>query len=70
MSESQKKEASVYRRLMQPAALNYLVLTAAGLGIYLLVMLGKANTIGAVIVLAFAALGRVLFGSNEFLSVD
>jgi hypothetical protein len=45
------------RRYMEPALLNYLVLTAAGLLIYFLAMASKGNTIGAILAVVLAIPG-------------
>ena len=45
------------RRLREPAALNYLVVTAAGLLVYGMMMLGMGNDAGALLAMMLAALG-------------
>jgi hypothetical protein len=50
------KPPSVFRRLQEPAALNYLVMTAAGLLVYGMVMMG-GNEAGVLIAILLAVAG-------------
>jgi hypothetical protein len=48
---------SLFTRLRQPAALNYLVMTAAGLLVYAMIMMSKGNDAGALIAIMLALPG-------------
>jgi hypothetical protein len=48
---------SVFQRLREPAALNYLIMTGAGLMVYGMMMVGKGNDIGAIIAILLAVPG-------------
>ena len=51
---------NVFRRLREPAALNYLVLTVAGLLVYFLMMSSKGNDAGALFAIVLAIPGVLL----------
>lgn len=57
MSKTPATPPSIYRRLMAPAALNYLILWGVGLGIYFMAMMGKGNMLGAILVIVLAVPG-------------
>jgi hypothetical protein len=48
---------NVFARLRPPAALNYLVMTAAGLVVYAMIMMSKGNDAGALIAILLAVPG-------------
>lgn len=57
MSTDKAPAPSVFQRLRPAAALNYLVLTAGGLAVYAMIMLGKGNDVGAIVALLIALAG-------------
>jgi hypothetical protein len=48
---------SVFQRLRSPAALNYLIMTGAGLMVYGMIMVGMGNDIGAIVAILLAIPG-------------
>jgi hypothetical protein len=59
MSTDGPAPPSLFARLRQPAALNYLVMTGAGLLIYEMIMMARGNDAGALIAGLLALLGVV-----------
>jgi hypothetical protein len=57
MSTDTPEQTNVFGRLRPPAVLNYVVLTAAGLLVYFLMMLAKGNDAGALIAILVAVAG-------------
>jgi hypothetical protein len=57
MTDPKPDRPSVFARLREPAALNYLVMTGAGLLVYGMVMLGRGNDAGALLALLIAIPG-------------
>jgi hypothetical protein len=55
--DAPRPTANIFQRLRPPAALNYLILMAAGLFVYGLMMMSRGNDIGAVLALLLALAG-------------
>ena len=65
MNDEQPKRPSVFRRLRAPAALNYLIMTSAGLLTYAMIMMGKGNDVGAMIAILLAIPGVLRAGRQR-----
>jgi hypothetical protein len=57
MSTDREPRPSIWRKLRDPAAINYLVMAGAGLLVYGLIMFGQGNDIGAFIAVLLAVAG-------------
>jgi hypothetical protein len=57
MTDQPPGRPSVMQRLREPAALNYLVMTGAGLLVYGMIMMGRGNDAGALIAILLAIPG-------------
>ena len=57
MSEDRPRPPGLFQRLRVPAALNYLVMMGAGLLVYGLIMMSRANDVGAILPLLIATAG-------------
>jgi hypothetical protein len=57
MTDERPRPPSVFRKLRDPAALNYLVVAGAGLLVYGLIMMARGNDIGAIIAVLLALPG-------------
>jgi hypothetical protein len=57
MSSEKPPSPNVFSRLRPPAALNYLVMTGAGLLVYAMIMMSKGNDAGALIAVLLAVPG-------------
>jgi hypothetical protein len=57
MSNDRPPQPSVFQRLRTPAALNYLIMTGAGLLVYGMMMVGRGNDVGAIIAILLAIPG-------------
>jgi hypothetical protein len=57
MTDTKPDRPSVFARLRKPAALNYLVMTGAGLLVYGMIMMGRGNDAGALLAVLLAIPG-------------
>ena len=57
MTDTKPDRPSVFARLREPAALNYLVMTGAGLLVYGMIMMGRGNDAGALLAVLLAIPG-------------
>lgn len=57
MTEPKAERPSIFARLREPAALNYLVMTGAGLLVYAMIMMGRGNDVGALLAILIALPG-------------
>jgi hypothetical protein len=57
MTTAPPERPSVFARLREPAALNYLVMTGAGLLVYGMIMMGRGNDAGALLAVLLAIPG-------------
>ncbi|HEX3147328.1 MAG TPA: hypothetical protein VHR66_04550 [Gemmataceae bacterium] len=57
MSNDRPAEPSLFRRLRESAALNYLIMTGGGLFAYALIMVSRGNDIGVMLAGVFAVAG-------------
>jgi hypothetical protein len=57
MTEARPERPSIFARLREPAALNYFVMTGAGLIVYGMIMMGRGNDAGALIAVLLAVPG-------------
>ena len=57
MSTETTVKPSVFRQLRAPQALNYLIMTGAGLAVYAFIMMARGNDAGALIAILLAVAG-------------
>jgi hypothetical protein len=57
MTDETRRPPTVFRRLQEPAALNYVIMTGVALLVYGMLMMGRGNDAGALIAILLAVAG-------------